>query len=110
MSIVEINAGATDESVGYEVRGYKLHEEVFLTCPSCNKNLVSLLVVKKECSIMEGISSASFQTSCPLCNVKSFKRQFNNTKLYYQAVEPFGMTDMDIDTDKNPPLIFITVK
>lgn len=101
---------ATDSSTEYQAKGYELHSEEFLTCPSCNKNLVSLLIVKKDCAVMENYRSVAFRAKCPKCKVDSFRKIMSDVKLYWQSVLPFVMVDIDIDYNQLPPLVKIILK
>lgn len=86
-----------DEPIVRESKGYQLHGEEILTCSSCKKQLVSIIIVKTDCPIFveasEEVNVVKFVANCPLCNSFSFVKKFERVKLYYKAIEPLRMVD-----------------
>ena len=93
---------ATASEVGYEPKGYELLDEVKLECLGCNKQAVSLIVVKEGQEYPESI----FQLKCKKCGQLSFKKKFSMKKIYYGEIEPFKILDIEtIPTWNNNKLI-----
>lgn len=90
---ITIDQDASDETVGYKPKGYELMGETFLICPSCDKKLVSFVLVQKIPENSQNLHI--FQALHTKCGVKSFKLKINGYKFIYQAVPPFSITDID---------------
>jgi hypothetical protein len=99
----DVTENATEEGVGFERKGYELHSENFISCPSCNKKLLSIIVVKKDCPCMivgkdkKEINVLKVRAKCIKCNMLSFNQKFERCKIYYQAIPPLGITDVSVD-------------
>lgn len=87
---------ASDEIVGYQPKGYSNLGEKFLVCPSCDKKLVSLVLVKKN-----GSPEQVFRAKHVKCGVQSFKVSITGYKVIGQACPPFSIIDMDSSIDSN---------
>lgn len=93
---------ASDETVGYQPKGYEFLDEQFLVCPSCNKKLVSLVLVKKtneitrrEIFLENNSKEEIFRAKCHKCGVNSFKKTITGFKVIFQAVPPLSIIDID---------------
>lgn len=106
---LDIEQDATDETVGYKPKGYKLNSEYYLKCPSCMKKLVSILVVKTDCPCLtvggKEINEIKVRTHCPKCKVDTFFLPFLRSKLYWQGVEPFSIIDIEQSDDYSTVLL-----
>lgn len=81
---------ASDESVGYQPKGYSLLDEIFLICPSCNRKLISLILVQKNDDL-----PTVFRAKCPKCGVNSFSKKISGYKIYHKGVDPFSIDEAD---------------
>jgi uncharacterized protein YbaR (Trm112 family) len=81
---------ASDESVGYEPKGYAFINEKVLICPSCDKKLVSLVLVKENNS-----PEQTFQANHLTCKTKSFKVKITGYHVIGQALPPYNIVDID---------------
>lgn len=87
---LDIHQDASDETVGYQPKGYEFIDEKFIICPACNKKLVSLVLVKKNNS-----PEQVFQANHLKCGVKSFKVKILGYKVIGQVVPPYQMVDVE---------------
>jgi GTP cyclohydrolase FolE2 len=85
-----------DDPIERPRKGYELHSEEFLICASCQKKLVSILIVKTDCEVFKNVDIIKFITNCPSCKQKSIVKRFDNVKVYFQAIEPYSIVDTEL--------------
>jgi len=103
---------ATDESRGYQAKGYELHSEKIIKCPNCQKDLATVIVVKKDCPCIVIQDGTQWQTlrvraKCLTCKVVSPNIVYERCKIFYQAVSGKAITDIDMNT---PGFLTLDVK
>jgi hypothetical protein len=86
---------ATAEGVGYETKGYELLDETRIECLGCEKPAISLIVVKFD----KYLPDCTFQVKCETCGQLSFKKKYAMRKVYFSAIRPFSVLDIETNSD-----------
>lgn len=100
------DSGAEEKLKNYTPKGYELHSEHILTCPSCSKKLASIIIVKKDCPCFiskDGaqVNQMTVRAKCMKCKMLSFQISLERCKFYYSAHAPLNLYNVDLDLDKN---------